>query len=211
MTEKNLIESIEQLNKKIDGVISQINDYKFNVEIALKKSEQLMGETINQEVEVNKLLTIGKDVDTSNRTRNEEVIKALKDTLTILSANKDEISDSILSQLNISDVMERLSRYSSDLQIAIENIGTNNEASTHIQESLQTQVKVLIEQTSNIKRITESLGLNVDFNREVQDIIKYLKKKKGVSIKDLNFRFSQPIVKYVLETGENLGYWKLNI
>lgn len=197
-------EEINELKDKLD-------EYKSEVSLALKRAEQLMNESIKQGVEINKILSIGNDMDKSNTARNEAVIESIKNIAKLIEQNKDQISESILADLNIQDIISRLDTYNTNMENAINDILDSQKSMTDTQAALQLQVKILLEQTVNLKRVTESFGLNVDYNRTVQDIIKFMKNKKGaITIEELQFRFSPSIVKTVLEAGEALGYWKFS-
>lgn len=202
-------QTLDDLNNKIERLANTINDYSFKVDLAMKKAEELMNQQIKQGIEINQLLSIGNNVDKENMVRNQDVIDKINSAVKILTENKDIITKSIIKELNLESITEALSNYTTTISGEASDMKTFLTAEKSMIESLSAQVKILFENVNNIKKLTDSMGFNVDYNREVQDIIKFMKANtnRGIRIEELRFRFNPSIVKRVLEAGENLGYW----
>lgn len=198
-----------ELKDAVTDLRKDIIDFNNQNQAVISKLELLEKEIIKSELNVEKIIDAGNDVDENNRVRNEDVMKKMQEAMNYLTKEKQNISEEVIESLGlketsiaIQNALEKLNEISSMLKTSLEN---NNSGI----EILKSQTSSLASSIRDIQKLTTSLGLNMDYTREVQEIIKFIKQKskRGISIDELRFRFNEKIVKDVLEKGEDAGYW----
>lgn len=200
----------ESIKDAISSLRKDIIEFENLNQAVMGKLELIQSEIIKSELDVQKIISVGDDVDKDNKARNEDVIKQIQEAKRYLMTEKEAISEEIINSLGIKDsatailnATEKLDELTGQLREFLTESGKGIDI-------LKSQATSLASSVRDIEKVTTSLGLNIDYTREVQDIIKFIKKnyKRGISIDELNFRFSEKTVKDVLEKGENLGFWK---
>ena len=204
-----MVKSNEDLDETIKTLKKSIIDFTNINQAVMSKLELIQSEIIKSELDVQKIISIGDDVDNDNKARNEDVIKQIQEAKRYLITEKEAISEEIINSLGIKDSATAILNATEKLD---ELTGTLKEFLTESGKGidiLKSQATSLVSSVRDIEKITTSLGLNIDYTREVQNIIKFIKEnyKRGISIDELIFRFSEKTVKDVLEKGEKLGYW----
>ena len=204
-----MVKSNEDLDETIKTLKKSIIDFTNINQAVMSKLELIQSEIIKSELDVQKIISIGDDVDNDNKARNEDVIKQIQEAKRYLITEKEAISEEIINSLGIKDSATAILNATEKLD---ELTGTLKEFLTESGKGidiLKSQATSLVSSVRDIEKITTSLGLNIDYTREVQNIIKFIKDnyKRGISIDELIFRFSEKTVKDVLEKGEKLGYW----
>lgn len=200
----------EELKESINSLKKSITDFTNLNQAVMSKLELIQSEIIKSELDVQKITSIGDDVDNDNKSRNEKVIKEIQEAKNYLMTEREAISEEIINSLGIKDSASAIINATDKIEELATQLKEFLQESNKGLDILKSQATSLATSVMDIEKITTSLGLNIDYTREVQNIIKFIKEnaKRGITIDELIFRFSEKTVKDVLEKGEKLGYWK---
>jgi hypothetical protein len=200
----------EELNESINSLKKSIIEFTNLNQAVMGKLELIQSEIIKSELDVQKITSIGDDVDSDNKSRNEKVIKEIEEAKNYLMTEREAISEEIINSLGIKDSASAIVNATDKIEELTTQLKEFLQESNKGIDILKSQATSLATSVMDIEKITTSLGLNIDYTREVQNIIKFIKEnaKRGITIDELIFRFSEKTVKDVLEKGEKLGYWK---
>jgi chromosome segregation ATPase len=200
----------EKIIKSMNNLKEDIDNFNETNKTLISKLNVLESEILKSQVDIEKIISAGNDVDKSNSDRNEEVIKEIEDAKNYLKDTKNQIAENVVETLGIKDMTNSLEKATNEIKNASDEIENYlNENSSQI-DILKTQTLNLTNAIKDIQKFVTSFNETIDYSREVEDIVKFLKANynRKITREELFFRFDEKRVREVLEKGEKLGYWK---
>lgn len=200
----------EKIIKSMNNLKEDIDNFNETNKTLISKLNVLESEILKSQVDIEKIISAGNDVDKSNSDRNEEVIKEIEDAKNYLKETKNQIAENVVETLGIKEMANSLEKATNEIKNASDEIENYlNENSSQV-DILKAQTLNLTNAIKDIQKFVTSFNESVDYSREVEDIVKFLKANynRKITREELFFRFDEKRVREVLEKGEKLGYWK---
>ena len=200
-------EETEKLFSAIGDLSDNFNKYRIQQDFTSKKIETFTDTLVQLELQIQKLVAFGDSYESDNSDRNDEAIAEIKQAREYLINEKSNIAKEVVNSLGLEDIKTSISTSSGTLQKTSGMLQSNLESITTIVQSLTAQTNSLALSVGNLKKMGESISPDVNYNREVENIVNFIKaSQRNLTIDELLFRFNSAIVKKVLETGETLGF-----